>query len=45
LPIKAIASEEDIQDLVSLSGYTLIDLDFLALLKKDLEKDRTSLAR
>jgi FkbM family methyltransferase len=33
-----------IQDLVSLSGYTLIDLDFLALLKKDLEKDRTSLA-
>jgi len=34
-----------IQNLVSLSGYTLIDLDFLAMLKKDLENDRASLTR
>lgn len=34
-----------IQNFISLSGYTLIDLDFLALLKKDLENDGASLAR
>lgn len=34
-----------LQKFVSLSGYTLIDLDFLALLKKDLENNSASLAR
>ena len=41
----AFVLKQIIQNFISLSGYTLIDLDFLALLKKDLENDGASLAR